>query len=111
MDRFAKMISVFAVALLLASNAYAQNRLSRGYGSDTSCAKWLSSRLDETIGTQWLLGFMSGANYTGTPTNVGHGTDGAGLIALAKRQCKADPSLALDTVATKIYERFASEGR
>lgn len=98
-------------ALLLATNADAQNRLSRGYGTAVSCAKWQSSRLDKMNGNTWLLGFLSGANYTGKPSNVGHSTDGDGILALAERACNSDPSLNLDAVATRIYEKLLREGR
>jgi hypothetical protein len=104
----------FAAVLVLgciAQTGHAEPTLIRGYGASASCATWMSTTLHEAAGSAWLTGFWSGANYFGPQNQVGKTTDVKGLVALAKRECTSDPSVTLQVVAVRLYERFLREGR
>jgi hypothetical protein len=99
------------VCLAQTNHGIAEPTLIQGYGAGASCATWTSSKLHESTGSAWLTGFWSGANYFGPKKQAGQTTDVNGIVALAKRECAADPSAKLAVVAMRLYERFLQEGR
>lgn len=104
-------IAIALFGLVQTSPILSDPTLLRGYGASASCAKWLSTRLHQSVGDAWLMGFWSGANYLGRRNSVGNSTDVSGVIAIAKMECEKDPSVKLAVVAMRLYDRFVSEGR
>lgn len=78
-----------------------------------SCATWLASRSSEFVGTDWIMGFWTGANFISAATNkggeTGDSTDGNGIVAEIKKLCAARPSDTIVNTAITVFLRFHLE--
>ena len=70
-----------------------------------SYAHWLSTNDKRLQGESWLLGFWSGMNAAdGAPSSdVGHGTDGLGILGEVTLICRAHPSERLGEATMEAY--------
>ena len=80
-----------------------------------SCAGWLSTPASEIQGRSWILGFWAGSNWValtyGAKENVGHSTDGPGIIGEVKKRCLNSPSENLEGVIIDVFNDFMKAGK
>lgn len=74
-----------------------------------SCGFWLENSPQKAAGDNWLLGFLTGANFKSAALksaglkHVGKSTDAAGVLAEVEAQCRTEPSKALADAAILAY--------
>lgn len=95
--------------MLMAGSAQAATVSVIGVGGD-SCASWLSTKLSESMGRNWLGGYWTGLNVA-NGVDVGHATDPEGIFGAVAVVCKAEPDLTLSEAADKVYRRMAAQKR
>ncbi|HEX3972536.1 MAG TPA: hypothetical protein VHX19_14495, partial [Stellaceae bacterium] len=75
-----------------------------------SCANWLSRPEYYRDGEQWILGYWSALNVSGSSA-IGSHSDGEAIIAEIKLICVAEPSTGLTTAIDRVYENFRQRGK
>jgi hypothetical protein len=85
-----------------------------GVGSET-CAQCLSSPANVVNGYNWIMILFTGraveASNQGFRAQVGHGTDGQGVVRDVERVCQQDPSKLLIVAANEVYLLRKQQGR
>jgi hypothetical protein len=124
MDMCTLRVVFIAGAVALAVNASAQPSQIWLMGVGTrSCAWWLSTAENKTVGVHWLGGFLSAmnmafSNFMDDPTykgiirrDVGINTDVTGWIGEVEKACREAPSERLSVIAEQSYYRLSKMGR
>lgn len=98
------------IALALAAALVSQQGTWIGFGQ-MSCATWNSGRsTSDAEGRAYILGWWTGRN-SGLTAEVGHTTDGAGIIEEVRLVCRAEPSLGLGAATFRVWETMRASGR
>ena len=82
-----------------------------GHGN-SSCGEWLAERKKDGWGTivkeAWVIGFVSGAGYTGPPMKQ---SDTAGLLAFMDQHCTSHPLEKMEAGARALVNRLGVTSR
>jgi len=77
-----------------------------------SCANWTDDPAKQQEGQAWILGYWSGLNIQNRGIrNVGHATDGRGVLGEVRRVCLLEPSNELENVIVDVWVAMAKAGR
>lgn len=104
--------TVLSMLVLLPAQAFAQDSPSLAFAQGlSSCARWTSDPVIELGVKSWILGYWSGMNAL-DPVNrfVGQSSDGAGIVALVRRECNSDPSTKLLIATDRAYQKMRDRG-
>lgn len=104
------MTIVLSMLACLAAPARADTARVFGIGN-SSCATWLSSKQFENEGSVWVMGAWSGLNIGGPKRDIGRSTDGRGLVAAVKAECRRDLSVNLSQAVSTVFATFLRAGR
>ena len=101
------LFSLFSASAIAGSPSQG---LIKGFGSGSSCFKWLHEGV--TQGSNWILGYWSGRNAEiGTSRQVGSTVDDEDIIEEMRLLCETEPSLSVKSAVDKVYGRFLKENR
>lgn len=98
---------MIAITLSAALVFAPQNSLTFG---DATCGTWVANPAANNEIRAYVMGLWSGRN-TGLMLEVGHSTNGDGVVEEVRLVCRATPSLHIVTATIQVYERFRREGR
>ena len=108
------VIAVLVVLAVSSSQGRAETEPTfRGYGiGGSSCATWLSSPTQFNDGISWLYGDWSVENEVNLKNhNVGHTTNGIGVVGEVKSECEEHPSELLNVAIFAVYLRLQQQDR
>lgn len=99
-----------ALLALQVRAAAAQPVYTLGQGT-RSCASWATNPVTDFGTKSWILGYWSGLNAANARNHiVGATTDGAGIWAVVKAKCDAEPSKALLWAVMQAYQDMQAKG-
>ena len=86
-----------------------------GPGIIWSCATWLDSPINKSMGQLWIGGFFSGLNLSlmanKQGVQVATTTDLMGISAEVEKLCREDPSKSLSYVTFDVFLKLAQQHR
>ena len=104
--RLALCVVVAGVVSPLAAEA--ADWLLMGHGT-ASCGTWIADTTDfasKNADRAWVLGFLSGVNFSDRIGYIGKGTDAKGIFVWIDRYCKNNPMKTISSAATALVDEW-----